>query len=86
MCLAILCLTVLTAAGDEQFEESPDQCITSEHSHLNWVINQEVKYKAHVNYSANTNTLYYYTVVDRKKVDYCIILVMMIKVSILLQS
>ena len=42
MCLAILSLTALTAAGDEQFEESPDQCITSEHSHLKWVINQEV--------------------------------------------
>ena len=59
MCLAILSLTALTAAGDEQFEESPDQCITSEHSHLNRVINQEFKYKIHVNYSANTNTPYY---------------------------
>ena len=45
MYLAICFLTVLTAAGDEQFEESPEQCETRENSHLNRVIDQMVKWK-----------------------------------------
>jgi hypothetical protein len=48
MYLAICCLTVLTAAGDEQFEESPEQCETRENSHLNPVIDQMVKWKKNI--------------------------------------
>jgi len=45
MYLAICFLTVLTAAGDEQFEESPEQCETRENSYLNRVLDQMVKWK-----------------------------------------
>jgi hypothetical protein len=41
MYLAICFLTVLIAAGDEQFEESPDQCKISEN--YKWLNEKYIK-------------------------------------------